>query len=64
MHFRSKALERTILKISEGLSGARVNGGGLEGGEAYLLHVNAVACAAEDEACSHSLCESTGLGRS
>lgn len=27
----------------------------------YFLHVDAVACTAEDEACSHSFCKSTGL---
>lgn len=27
----------------------------------YFLDVDAVACTAEDEACSHSFCESAGL---
>lgn len=27
----------------------------------YFLHVDAVACAAEDKACSHCFCESTSL---
>jgi len=27
----------------------------------YLLDVDAVACAAENEACSHCLCKPTGL---
>ena len=30
-------------------------------GERYLLHVYAMACAAEDEACSHGFCEPAGL---
>jgi hypothetical protein len=27
----------------------------------YLLHVDAVACAAEDKTCSHCFCEAAGL---
>ena len=32
-----------------------------ERGETYFLDVDAVACTAEDEACAHCFCESTGL---
>jgi hypothetical protein len=31
------------------------------GNQTYFLDVDAVACAAEDERCSHGFCESAGL---
>jgi hypothetical protein len=36
-------------------------GGVVECFRTYFLNVDAVACAAEDKACSHCFCESTGL---
>lgn len=35
----------------------------MEAGDKNLLDVYAVRCAAEDQACSHSFCESSGLVR-
>jgi hypothetical protein len=32
-------------------------------GKFYFLHVDAVACATEDQACSHCFCKSAGLLR-
>jgi hypothetical protein len=70
VHFKSKALERTILKIC-GEKEVSMLGyvRGVEIGVVvkclgtYFLHVDAVACAAEDKACSHCFGESTGLLR-
>jgi hypothetical protein len=36
-------------------------GKGEEAFGTYLLHVDAVACAAENEACSHGFCEASSL---
>lgn len=58
MHFRSKALERTILKICV-LGQLEVSRGGEASG--YLLDVDAVAGAAEDETGSHGFCEASCL---
>ena len=34
---------------------------GRDGGDLYLLHVDTVACAAEDQTCSHCFCEASSL---
>jgi len=69
VHFRSKALERTILKIYGGIVrwefrgevGPEGKGLRIQGKEVYLLHVYAVTCTAEDQTCSHCFCESASL---
>jgi hypothetical protein len=63
VHFRSKALERTILKICVVVVSLRVGKGkGKEGlRETDFLDVDAVAGGAEDETCSHSFREATCL---
>jgi hypothetical protein len=57
VHFKSKALERTILKIWLVLVQIRT---GIRH-DAYLLHVDAVAGATEDEAGLHGFCEALCL---
>jgi hypothetical protein len=54
VHFKSKALERTILKIYA-LSGSAPQG---MLRPIYLLNVNAMTCAAEDQASFHGPCKS------
>ncbi len=62
VHFRSNALEMTILKICCGLVRQRIEGQGFGLRiTAYLLDVDAVACTAKDQCCAHCLCKTAGL---
>lgn len=60
VHLRSKALDRTILKICYEVL-ARAVPSRFRRGLTYLLHVDAVTCAAEDEAGLHRPCKALGL---
>ena len=58
MHFRSKALERTILKICVRVN---VKSNVRAEGNTHFLHIDAVTRAAEDQACLHCSCKAFGL---
>jgi hypothetical protein len=62
VHLRSKAFDRTILNICKKdlLLAVQKTIWETEG-VTYLLHIDAVACATEDQTCSHCLCKPSSL---